>query len=255
MLGKNAPTWTRQVRTGYDIYRDYLNTPAFLAMLPDISGQKGLDIGCGEGGNTRKLAERGAKIHGVDIASAFIKFASETESQQPLGICYQMADARRLPFADGEFDFATAFMSLMDVMGPEIALKEIARILRPGGFLQFSILHPCFAPPHRKVLRDKNGIAYAIEIADYFAIGEHAETWHFSSVGCKEKENIEPFHIPYTHLTLTGWLDAIAASGLVLEKTAEPRAMAETAQAVPDVADTLIAPLFLHVRARKPSNQ
>jgi trans-aconitate methyltransferase len=41
---------------GHDIYRDHLNTPAFFAMLPDVEGLAGLDIGCGEGHNTRLLA-------------------------------------------------------------------------------------------------------------------------------------------------------------------------------------------------------
>jgi hypothetical protein len=39
----NAETWTRLVRAGYDIYRDALNTPAFLAMLPPVSGLCGLN--------------------------------------------------------------------------------------------------------------------------------------------------------------------------------------------------------------------
>ncbi len=46
-------------RAGFDVYRDALNTPAFLAVLPDVRGQRGLDVGCGEGHNTRLLAERG----------------------------------------------------------------------------------------------------------------------------------------------------------------------------------------------------
>ena len=49
---ENAEAWTRLSRRGYDVYRDHLNTPAFLAMLPDVRGLAGLDIGCGEGNNT-----------------------------------------------------------------------------------------------------------------------------------------------------------------------------------------------------------
>src|SRR6516164_2399604 len=49
----NAETWTRHVRAGYDMYRDGLNTPAFLDLLPPVDGLFGLDIGCGEGSNTR----------------------------------------------------------------------------------------------------------------------------------------------------------------------------------------------------------
>ena len=45
------------MRAGYDHYRDGLNTPAFLAMLPETRGLSGLDIGCGEGHNTRLLVK------------------------------------------------------------------------------------------------------------------------------------------------------------------------------------------------------
>ena len=45
----NAETWTRHARAGLDVYRDQVNTPAFLAMLPPVGGLRGLDIGCGEG--------------------------------------------------------------------------------------------------------------------------------------------------------------------------------------------------------------
>ena len=50
--------WTQLSRAGYDTYRDHLNTPAFLQMLPEVNGLTGLDIGCGEGSNTRELAAR-----------------------------------------------------------------------------------------------------------------------------------------------------------------------------------------------------
>ena len=59
---RNADAWTALARAGYDVYRDHLNTPAFLAMLPEVAGLSGLDIGCGEGHNTRLLARRGARM-------------------------------------------------------------------------------------------------------------------------------------------------------------------------------------------------
>ena len=111
----NAETWTRTTRAGHDVYRDALNTPAFLAMLSPVDGLAGLDVGCGEGANTRRIAEQGARMTGVDIAPTFIRHAREAEAEKPLGISYREADALALPFNDAEFDFATAFMSLMDM--------------------------------------------------------------------------------------------------------------------------------------------
>ena len=66
----NAKAWGQLGRAGYDVYRDYLNTPAFLAMLPDVEGLSGIDIGRGEGHNTRLIADRGARFVGIDIAKS-----------------------------------------------------------------------------------------------------------------------------------------------------------------------------------------
>ena len=78
---ENAEVWTRLVREGYDVYRDHLNTPAFLAMLPPVRGLAGLDIGCGEGSNTRQLARRGARMAAVDISQTFVSHANAEEAR------------------------------------------------------------------------------------------------------------------------------------------------------------------------------
>src|SRR5437016_8639504 len=140
----NANAWTKLARAGYDVYRDYVNTPAFFDLLPDVAGLAGLDIGCGEGHNTRLLAKRGARIIAVDIAELFVAHATQAEIDEPLDIGYARASAVDLPFADATFDFATGFMSFMDVPETDRVLAEAWRLLKPGGFLQVSISHPCF---------------------------------------------------------------------------------------------------------------
>ncbi len=82
----NAEVWTRLSRAGYDTYSDVLNTPAFLEMLPPVGRLSGLDIGCGEGHNTRLLADRGARLTGLDVAGVFLRHAAAREQAQPLGI-------------------------------------------------------------------------------------------------------------------------------------------------------------------------
>jgi SAM-dependent methyltransferase len=249
----NAEAWTRQARAGYDIYRDVLNTPAFLAMLPAVAGLEGLDLGCGEGSNTRQVARLGAVMRAIDIAPTFIRHAREAEQTDPLGIGYLVADGTALPFPAAIFDFVTAFMSLMDMPHQELALREAARVLRPGGFLQFSILHPCFMPPHRKVLREADGSVRAIEVGDYFdATDGRVDTWWFSTLPREERAKVAPFRAPRFHRTLSAWVEMIVSAGLMIERLAEPRATEEQARSEPVVADTRVAPLFLHARARKP---
>ena len=79
----------------------------------------------------------------------------------------------------------TAFMSMMDMADHNAGLCEAARVLRPGGFLQFSILHQCFVPPHRKVLREPDGTTRAIEIGGYFdTIDGRIDTFLISGCSC-----------------------------------------------------------------------
>src|SRR5947207_304361 len=77
---ESAESWTKLARAGYDVYRDYLNTPAFFAMLPSVEGLAGLDIGCGEGHNTRLLSERGARVAPMRLRSANIFKAVRAKS-------------------------------------------------------------------------------------------------------------------------------------------------------------------------------
>ena len=249
----NAHAWTTLARAGYDVYRDYLNTPAFFAMLPPVDGLVGLDIGCGEGHNTRLLASRRARVTAIDVAEVFIAYANQVEDQEPLGIDYRVASAVALPFPDATFDFATAFMSLMDIPEIDHVLAEAYRILRSGGFLQFSITHPCFDTPHRRNLRNASGATYAVEVGAYFRnqTGEIAE-WLFSAAPPEARQGLAPFKIPRFTRTLSQWLNLLIKTGFVIEQVEEPRPDDDLVRARPELQDAQVVAYFLHLRVRKP---
>jgi len=250
---ENAEVWTRLARAGYDVYRDYLNTPAFLAMLPDVRGLLGIDIGCGEGHNTRQIAKRGARLVGIDIAEIFARRAAELEQKEPLGIDYHVGSAVELPFSDGAFDFATAVMSLMDVPDTNRVLTEAFRVIKSGGFFQFSITHPCFDTPHRRNLRNESGLTYAIEVGDYFRNldGEVTE-WLFGAAPEDLKRKLPKFKTPRFTRTISQWFNLLVETGFRVERVEEPRPTDETVRECPDVQDAQVVAYFLHVRARKP---
>jgi ubiquinone/menaquinone biosynthesis C-methylase UbiE len=251
---ESAEAWTRLARRGYDVYRDHLNTPAFFAMLPGVDGLKVLDIGCGEGHNTRLLAKQGASVSAIDISEVFLSYAIESERQEPLGIDYRLASAVELPFASVSFDAATAFMSLMDVPETDRVLTEAFRVLKPGGFLQFSIVHPCFDTPHRRNLRDAHGKTYAIEVGDYFReLNGQIDEWLFKAAPAEEKRGLRKFKIPRFTRPLSQWLNLIVKTGFHLEQVEEPSPSDETVAEHPELQDAQVVSYFLHLRVRKPA--
>jgi ubiquinone/menaquinone biosynthesis C-methylase UbiE len=250
----NAGAWTHLSRAGYDVYRDMVNTPAFLAMLPSVTGQAGLDIGCGEGHNTALVAARCARIAAVDIAPRFAAATAGRRPAHPGRLEVALADGAALPFRDEAFDFAVAFMSLMDMPEPAAALREAARVLRPGGFLQFSVAHPATNTAVRRWVHDEDGRRVALATGGYFDQGQHVERWLFGAAPAQERARFEPFIVPRFPLTLAGWLNAVAGAGLAVEEACEPRASDEVLRSRPDLADTTIVPYFLLLRARKPGS-
>src|SRR2546429_4315 len=86
---------------------------------------------------------------------------------------------QELPFRAASFDAVTAFMSLMDVADPERTLREVARVLRPGGFVQFSVVHPILSAPVGRWVDDETGKRQARAIGEYFYQGPLVETWTF----------------------------------------------------------------------------
>jgi len=249
MWDANAEAWTQLARAGYDVYRDYVNTPAFLAMLPEVSGLRGLDIGCGEGHNTRLLAKCGAAMTALDISETFLRHARDTERETPLGIDYHLASGVQLPFAERSFDFATAFMSLMDMPEQDHAIREAFRVIKPGGFFQFSITHPCFQTPLWKWIRDENGNKLGVLCGQYFDQKPgRIDEWIFSNAPASFRK----FKMAYFDHTLSDWLNMLLDTGFQIERVTEPRADEKAVAECPSVADTRLVAYFLIIRCRKP---
>jgi SAM-dependent methyltransferase len=155
-------------------------------------------------------------------------------------------------FKAGSFDAAISTMALMD--GPDFpsAMREIARVLRPGGTLEFSILHPCFATKGMGWISDASGRALKFTVADYFDDEEWIEHWKFAYA--PNASQVEEFGVPRFDRTLADYINPIMAAGLRLEEIREPRAP-ESACAVNPRAFRKYrdhVPLFFYVRASKP---
>ncbi|MFX1419737.1 MAG: class I SAM-dependent methyltransferase [Promethearchaeota archaeon] len=250
---KNAENWVKLARMGYDRCRDLINSPAFFKMLPDILNLKGLDIGCGEGHNTRIAARKGGKMTAIDISEVFIKYAIETEQEEPLDIKYEIASGLELPYSDNNFDFAIATMSLMDMAENEKAIQEAYRVIKPGGFFQFSITHPFISNSDFRWMRNEEGKKIGFIIEDYFKkLNGELEEWIFGAAPKEMTEKMEKFKVPRFTRTLSEWLNILIEKGFILERFCEPYVEDKILEKHPEEYDSRIIPYFLIIRCRKP---
>jgi SAM-dependent methyltransferase len=101
-----------------------------------------LDVGCGTGVYSTALAERGWTPTGVDVSADMLRRARER------GLEVVRADATALPFDDAAFDAVVSTWTHTDIDDFRSALREIARVLRPGRPFVYVGGHPCFVGPH-----------------------------------------------------------------------------------------------------------
>src|SRR4030095_4479233 len=115
------------------------------------SGARVLDVGCGSGWASRLMAQKANKgrVVGIDISDEMVK-VSRDSSTSFSNIEYRVASAQKLPFANDEFSHAFSMESLYYYEDMLSALKEIARVLEPGGsFVSVVDLYQENRPSHQ----------------------------------------------------------------------------------------------------------
>lgn len=107
-----------------------------LADMPgDIRGARVLDLACGTGDIAFEMARRGASVTALDVTRRMLQLARDRGRREGPGVRFVCGDMMALPLAEARFDIVTTGYGLRNV--PEIvpAVREIARVLRPGGLL------------------------------------------------------------------------------------------------------------------------
>jgi ubiquinone/menaquinone biosynthesis C-methylase UbiE len=148
----SLPAYDNQLSAFHRAFEGELQ--AILTELPLGSEMRVLDLACGDGFYTRRIAERlgsGGSITGVDINLAFLSEAREEASRQTgrAKIDFVEASFDRLPFPDDTFDLVWCAQSLYTLPEPVVAIGHMARVLRSGGLLavlESDTLHQVFLP-------------------------------------------------------------------------------------------------------------
>jgi SAM-dependent methyltransferase len=99
---------------------------------------RALDAACGTGRHARHLVDRGHEVLGVDLSAEMLRRAAVNVPEAR----FAEGDLRDLPGPDGDFDLAVCALALAHLPDVGAGIAELARVLRPGGRLVVSVLHP-----------------------------------------------------------------------------------------------------------------
>lgn len=180
------------------------------AHMGEIVGQRICDLACGQGRVARHLADQGAHVVGVDLSGKLLAIARRQEEINPRGIEYVQADAQNLDGkVPGLFDGVLCFLALMDIPDLVPTLHGVARILRPGGWFVFSILHPCFHTSQSGEMETSEGTVRTIR--RYFEEGY----WR------SDTRKGPPGKVGSYHRTLSTYVNTLTDVGLQLVRLSE----------------------------------
>jgi SAM-dependent methyltransferase len=185
-----------------DPNRTILLDPIMLRLCGNVADRNVLDLGCGEGRFSRMLAERGARVAGIDVTPEMVTTAVARGDQ-----AYAVATADRLPFRDASFDVVVSYITLVDIKDYRGAIAEMARVLRPGGRIVVANLG--FVTSSLGWLRDDEGRRL------HHRVDRYAEEWPqtFEWLGVR---------IVNWHRPLSAYMQAYLGAGLTLREFLEP---------------------------------
>jgi ubiquinone/menaquinone biosynthesis C-methylase UbiE len=133
-----APTpldYARWRETRLGRITEWLEQRLVLELAGPVAGRAVLDVGAGDGTYAVALAQRGARVCAIDMSSTALAQANRKALVAGVTLETVAADALQLPFPSGRFDLVLAVTALSFVSSPTLTLREMARVLRPGGCL------------------------------------------------------------------------------------------------------------------------
>ena len=177
--------------------------PALLDLLGDVHGLQVLDVGCGPGLYALELIQRGACVTAFDSSAEMVRLASARVGAA-CDVRHASLEEPLNWLADGSQDAAVMALVLHHVDGRAQAFAELFRVLRPGGCLVLSTVHPT-----------SDWLRHG---GSYFATELIEETWG------------DNWKVRYWRQPLDGWCREFTDAGFMIERLIETRPLPAMAQ-------------------------
>ncbi|MDL2298245.1 class I SAM-dependent methyltransferase [Synergistaceae bacterium OttesenSCG-928-D05] len=212
--------------------------PALQKLMPDFTGKRVLDLGCGFGWHCRYAVEQGAaSVIGVDLSKNMLREAKRmTDSPK---IEYLLMPVEDIDFSANSFDVVISSLTFHYVKSFQAICEKISACLTTRGHFIFSVEHPVFT-------------AYG------------SQDWHYGDKGEKQHWPVDRYfnegprnasflgeEIVKYHKTLTTYLNDLLQTGFMINAIIEPQPEQAMLDAIPDMRDELRRPMMLIVAAQK----
>ncbi|MET8149454.1 class I SAM-dependent methyltransferase [Actinoplanes sp. NPDC005259] len=176
-------------------------------LLGEVRGRRILELGAGAAAGARWLDGQGADVVALDLSAGMLGHARAAADRSGVRVPLVQADALALPFATSAFDVVcTAFGAVPFVADSGMVMKEVARVLRPGGRWVFSITHPM-----RWIFLDEPGEEGLVATHPYFDRRPYVE----------QDADGMPTYVEQ-HRTLGDRVRELVGAGFVLDDLVEP---------------------------------
>ncbi|MFH5834988.1 class I SAM-dependent methyltransferase [Proteiniclasticum sp. C24MP] len=219
---KNADFWDEKMGEHSNRFHREIVRPSTEKLLAVRSGERILDVACGNGNFSGRLAELGAEVVALDYSENLIRNARKRCKAYGDQIDFRVMDAtdysNLMKLGEESFDKAVANMALMDIADIQPLLEALHELLKPEGIFVFSIMHPCFQTPGMRRIMETEDRGSRIERRSGVQI------FSYRTPVCYEGNAIDGQPVPqlYYHRSLSEILHQSFAAGFVLDEMEEP---------------------------------
>ncbi len=217
-----AEFWDERMGEG-NVFQQVLVGPISERLLEVEPDQLILDIACGNGVFSRRLAALGARVVAADFSQRFLELARARTTEHAGRIEYRLVDAtdeaQLLALGERRFDAAVCNMALHDMAAIEPLLRALTKLLRPGGRFVFSVPHPAFNyPGGTRLALEEDDLEGRVVETYYVKVSNYLRVPPIRGAGMPG----EPVPHLYFHRPLSQLLGACFGVGFVLDGLEEP---------------------------------